>query len=174
MFGKMFAGSLALTALMATSGLIGLHVASRAAVEDMPFAKEIRCWLDLDIDCVDAELVALKERRKQAEADLERIEAEARAIQGADAVRTASGDLGGFYVIVSAVYDDPLSRRGLSAAVCHAARDKGGPDDSIPLARLKDGRFEPDPIDYRFARSLSFNRDDLERGLLACPWPVQS
>ena len=172
MTGRLFARAFALISLAAILLLVFLLIASRAAVEDMPFADTIRCYLDRDATCLSEEITVLRREQQEARQHLEQLKAEEQAFLGGNAVHTSSDNLGGWYAEVSVVYDDPHGKTGLKGALCYAARDIVGRDQSLLLARMsEDGRSEKETIDPLLAESLGFSRADIERGLAACPWP---
>ena len=138
----------------------------------MPFAKEIGCLLRDTPECLDPVVERLRRDISTAQEALDAIEAETAMLEGADAVITSSGDLGGWYASVSTVYDNPRNKAGVRIARCSAARDVGGPDDSLPLARLRNGQIEHMPIDPARRDALGFNAADVQAGLAACPWPI--
>ncbi|MEM7667970.1 MAG: hypothetical protein AAF317_02320 [Pseudomonadota bacterium] len=165
MVDRLLTFAMSLGVLLVVMALGGLLVASRAVVEDMPFAAEIRCAVGLDAPCLQREIAAL-------EADLEVLEAQRQAFQGGAAVRTETGDLGGFYASVAAIYDDPATRTGLRAAICEAARDVGGRDPTMLLGRFINGQIEAEPFDPDLGNQLGITAADAARGLAACPWPT--
>ncbi|MEM9761903.1 MAG: hypothetical protein AAF968_05245 [Pseudomonadota bacterium] len=167
MLDRLITALLAMTTLAFVTALIALLIASRAHVEDMPFAAEIQCALGLNVDCLQTELAAIKAQISALEEDRHRYLSD-------DAVQTNSGDLGGFYTYVLTLYDDPDRRLGLRSAVCHAARDIHGPDHDLRIARMTGGRIDVEAIDPALARQIGFSQAEIDTGLAACPWPAIS
>ena len=170
MFTKILTALGAVLALAVTTSLAMLLVATHLTTKDMPFGDRLECWIAPDADCVLAELLDLEAQRAAAQDELERV----KALRGADAVRTASSDLGGFYAYVSAVYDDPRLKTGLQTATCVLAKDIGGPDHEIPLANLVDGRIVAEPSDHALMQQIGVTQSDLATAHAACPWPTVS
>lgn len=174
MIHKLLAMAGVTSALCCVSALGVLVIVSRANTDDMPFADEIKCWLAPDPSCVRAQMTVLRQERHALEDQIMRLMAERDMLQGQSAVHTTSGDLGGWYASVSAVYEDPDTRTGLKAAMCFAARDIVGRDTDLALARWVDGAIAPIPHDPDHLRALQFTAEDITRGLAACPWPARS
>lgn len=171
MLKTLMSTTLAVGTLGVVLGMSFLLIGSRVSLDDMPFKKEIGCMLNLDVGCLSDDVSALRETRDATLAEIDALQAERDLLEGKGVIRTSSGDLGGFYVVVTAAYDDPIGKSGLRAAHCHAARDTAFRDPEMLLARAINGQIVATGFDQARAIDLGISSADAQRALAACPWP---
>lgn len=171
MLTKVVATGLSLTALTAAMGLVALSVANRAIVEDVPFGKEIRCFMGLGDDCLREKLVEMRAEFDALNEQMDQRIKEANALTDPEAIQAHARTSGQWYVIVSSFYDDPIRQIGVQFSVCHLARDMGGPDDDLLIARLQNGATTSAQTDPRRLDDLNLSFGDVENARQICPWP---
>ena len=126
--------------------------------------------LRADMEAERARLEAERARLERERADLSHFltDADIQLIQ-------ADQNVGGAFIAVAASFRDPGDPSSLVAAICYAARDTGGVDPRLPLARMASDRtLSQTVVSAETLQDFGFDAADLMAAQRLCPWPGAS